>query len=342
MKTLILCMSIAVLSLYKEGVQALAINCSFQFEAPIAFDFINHSDIAESNIDLSPVSTEIASNEQANICHYSVATGTISVESISVSSAISVIEQTNKFGRGTCDIPTENIKRSISFDDNRVAIDYEAKNGWPFSAMGIIKSTFEVGATFGTIFMAPGNLGITSAHCVLNDGSFPGSSQTGFQLQELNGSSFTFEYGSNITDIFIPNEYYSSPYGPDYDWAVVKFADSTLESSVGSLSIGSGFSLYDTTNTIVGFPKDKNFVPQSSSGHGVISCESNYYELYQFVNKGMSGGPLFFNYFNPSTLDEYMVVAGVTSQLVTYQSSGYTTRATRISNSLISLVRLLK
>lgn len=258
-----------------------------------------------------------------------------------------MIEKTSKFGKGTSSIPVKNIKKTLNDVDNLVPIDFlSANNGYPMSAIGMVSSSDEDSNKTlfnGTIFMAPGGLGITAAHCVYSSLSgFINEPKANFSLTNIaSNGEFVFEYSSVITDVFIPNLFFSSPNEADYDWAVVRFSDKNIETKTGSFNIASGFSMYGQTNTLIGFPRDKGFYPHSSSGYGVISTQPRYYDLYQTVARGMSGGPVMFNYFDSVTLDEFGVVTAINTKMHTTNGFQHL-RATRISNSMVSLIRMLK
>lgn len=345
MKGIILSTSLTLLSFYAQGVTAITTNCAFGSSSEVSFSYDTiYIDDTKEKEDFLPFYSESINNNVATICHYSTSKKTFTYETISVSSAISMVEKTSNYGTGHFAIPETDVKQSLSLYDNRVEIKYSStNNGYPFSAIGMINGNLD-GTTYnGSIFMAHGGFGITAAHCVYNkSGQFLNNLQSGFKLSKiLSTSHIEFEYGSYISDVYVPKEYVDFPENANYDWAVVKFNDTTLEKSIGSLTIGSGFSMYDRINTAVGFPADKGFNPYSSSGKGTIETTERYYDLYQYVSEGMSGGPVIFDYFDSYSLDEYMVVSGIISQKVESPNFRHL-RATQISNALISLVRLLK
>lgn len=337
---------LTLVSVYKHTTGQGPILCSSDSDSPISI--ISSCPAEKLPLD-SAVDLEqsYVLEDSEYIRHYTVSSKSTSYRMISVSGEINMIERTSKFGTGYSSFPVENVKKALSNDDNRLPIDFSSSNnGYPLSAIGMLSSVDPNSKqTYpnGSIFMAPGGFGITAAHCVYNElTGFVNEPKGNFKLTNiLSSSELVFDYSSYITDIFVPNLYFSSQNDAEYDWAVIKFADKTLENKIGAFNIASGFSMYDKVNTSFGFPKDKGFAPHCSSGKGVLNLQPRYYDLYQTVSKGMSGCPIMLFNYDSVTLDEYNVVTAINSQINFTNGIGHL-RATRITNSLVSLIRLLK
>lgn len=98
----------------------------------------------------------------------------------------------------------------------------------------------------------------------------------------------------------------------------------------------------------LGYPKDKGFQLCYSLGKGFIEQSDNRYEIYSYVESGMSGGPLigFFSDYDDHIQDYtyYHYIIGINStkepdtrEKNYHQWSGIT----RISNTMIDFIRSL-
>lgn len=332
-KILIL-VSLTSISVYKLAEQE-PIQCSADSESPIS---ITSSYPVEELPFNSTINLEQSNalEDSEYICHYIVPSKSTSYRMISVSAEINMVKRTSGYGKGYSSFPVKNVKKELSNEDNRLPIDYSSSNnGYPLSAIGLLSSidpNSKQTYPNDSIFMAPGGFGITAAHCVYSElTGFVNEPKGNFKLTNiLSSSELVFDYASYITDIFVPNLYFSSQNDAEYDWAVVKFADKTLENKVGTFNIAQDFPCMIKPILLSAFQKTRA-LRRIVLRERVLDLRFRYYDLYQTVSKGMSGGPVMFFNYDSVALEEYNVVTAINSQTYFTNGIGHL-RATRITN----------
>lgn len=207
----------------------------------------------EKNIsdDAVPLQSEYANGNDFNMYHFDTSSFGLDRFYVEETDDISLLERTTKFGSRPGTIPTSNIKKSISDEDNMVEIRSTSSFGYPLSAIGLL--VLPNLSISGTAFLVSNGFVLTAAHCIASNFNFyktvPG---IGFGLTGIGSNDvLAFDYHVNVTDIYVPRRFFAvdSKGNPKnnykYDWALLKIDTPDVINHVGALSIGSGFTLYD-------------------------------------------------------------------------------------------------
>ena len=83
------------------------------------------------------------------------------------------------------------------------------------------------------------------------------------------------------------------------------------------MNIGSNYTLSSAYSTASGYSKDFDDLKLvTSSAYGVMHSYDKKFDLYNYCNSGMSGGPVIYYCEDPITLEYNRVCVGIISQKV--------------------------
>lgn len=314
---------------------------------PIYSCFINSND--ETNLFL-----EQEEKNSSNISKFikfdftSRISTTISYNFSSDTNGVKTIKGENNSSSNFISFPMDNCNNNTTFTDNRIITDVDDLKYYMPSAVCIVQTSFyrEDIAGHGTGFVIGNNFILTAAHNIYNRKNFNLNAEVGFVLKNYtsNGQDITNHY--EVKNAYFPMNFYNNYGYTDYDWAIIELDSSIdLVKKYGALNIGSNYTLYNAYSTSSGYSRDFGDIKlTTSSAYGVMRSYDKKFDIYNYCNSIMSGGPLIYYYEDPITLEYNRICVGIISQKVISKNSGSIiySKACKITNNLIDLVNVIK
>lgn len=313
-----------------------------------------HCYFTNSNGDNNEVFEQIEEQTTSSVSRYikfnftSRTSTTINYNFSSDTSGVKTIDGRNNSTTNFRGLLTANYNNSTAFTDNRIVTNVDDLQYYMPSAICIVQASFVSADTagHGTGFVIGNNLILTAAHNIYNGSVFNLNAEVGFVLQNYtsNGQDVTAHY--EIKNAYLPINFYNNYGNTDYDWAIVELDSSVdLVQNYGALNIGSNYTLSSAYSTASGYSTDFGDLKLvTSSAYGVMHSYDKRFDLYNYCNSGMSGGPIIYYYEDPITLEYNRVCVGIISQKVVNSNTSAIiySKACKITNNLIDLANTIR
>lgn len=232
--------------------------------------------------------------------------------------------------------------------DNLYQTEYEYRPYSYISSVGRTIATYSGYLARGSCFTVDKNIILSAAHCFYDNGKFPSSANSYFVLKE----NKTYATGSEIEKIIIPKAFYDGKnIGEDtsqraYDWCVCVLKENVGD-QVGYLSVSSGYTMAGCYSYACGYPtidgdtRDKELCYSAALGTNSQDSTSGtaLFNLYNYLLRGMSGGPVMFYYENSMTFEQYFGVSSINTMSNKINHHGY---SVKITNAMIETLRKAK
>jgi V8-like Glu-specific endopeptidase len=294
-----------------------------------------------------------------SLVEYQYSTGHIAYGDVAFSSSNHSVSETMPLNQVKYGIPydSSNEKRSnISANNNLEVVDQSKKASFEPSAIGVIRGQNAIHQyEYGSCFIVGNGLIATAAHCVFSKGFY----HTDLTVAFINDGASDFQHYYPVAFSYLPLPFKQDgafPLNPpaddlsetasNNDWAILKLDTSNLQNSYGSFALLTGESLVINRSVVAGYPGTDNLARlHCSSGFGIVGSNECSYNLFQYVEEGMSGGPV----IERGLFSNEGSVVGILSEKAIYWQNnvdgqsiiGYSVWATKINTQLISLVSYL-